>query len=174
MDSPPTTINLALGNPLILTAILKQNSAPLRNCRLVSHFWNDIVLSLQNTRFALKLRRNGDENVDHDPVPFFDTCFTFDPRLAKRVNAATCCTDALHSLAAIYSFAAKLLHLSEKFSDRIEVLYPLRQLFGFNLSHLEKLVSEFERIQDQMYVGNSCESEFSEAPEANFIHGIGN
>ncbi|OXA41925.1 uncharacterized protein LOC110859585 isoform X2 [Folsomia candida] len=120
---PQTTTNLALSNPIILTTILKQRSTPLTNCRLVSHFWNDIVLSLPNTRFGLKLdhKNQPDSDHDHDPIPFFDMCFTLDPRLAKRINA-TCRTDVSHSLTSIYSFSAKLLHLSDKFSDKIQIL----------------------------------------------------
>ncbi|OXA40194.1 uncharacterized protein LOC110860771 [Folsomia candida] len=110
---------VALNNPIILTEILKQSSAPLKSCRLVSHFWNEMVLSLRNTRLALNLNTK-DEEVETYPLPFlafFDLCSKFDARLAKRVTGKTSnCTEET------YPLAGKLSHLCISFSDRVEIL----------------------------------------------------
>ncbi|OXA41933.1 uncharacterized protein LOC118438890 [Folsomia candida] len=135
---------LALSNPIILTTILKQlpakRSPPLQNCRLVSHFWNDMVLSLPNTKFALKLDPSKKLNPDHDPVPFFDMCSTLDPRLAKRINA-TC--HSYPELPVIHSFAAKFPHVCDKFSGKIQIL---------------DISIDYERCLDSIYraLKNSC------------------
>ncbi|XP_021965561.1 uncharacterized protein LOC110860770 [Folsomia candida] len=107
---------IALNNPIILSEILKQSSAPLKNCRLVSHFWNKVVLSLPNTRLVLNL--NSKDEYEKDPFPFFELCYTLDDRLAKRISAHT---DPI-SRDVTYAFSAKLMHLGLRFSDRIQIL----------------------------------------------------
>lgn len=92
---------------------MKQTSTPLLTCRQVCKFWNDIVLTLPNPRLALKLNHEGAGN-NNDLVPFFDLCFTLDPRLAKRIRASTC--------EAIHSFAAKLTYFCEKFTNNVQIL----------------------------------------------------
>lgn len=104
----------------ILTQILKQSSAPLRSCRLVSHFWNEIVLHLPNTRLALNLDYKIYE--ENNALPFFAMCSPSDDRLAKRVSA-TCptvikCTPS-HS---INPFTYRIMHICDKFSDRVQIL----------------------------------------------------
>lgn len=74
-----------------------------------------MVLSLPNTRLELNL----DSNKDHenDPFLFFELCYKLDDRLAKRISANT-----LHRTEGTYSFAAKLMHVCDKFSDRVQLL----------------------------------------------------
>ncbi|OXA37536.1 uncharacterized protein LOC118433514 isoform X2 [Folsomia candida] len=117
MESQPerSVQEIALCNPIILTKILSQSSAPLKSCRLVSHFWNDTVLSLPNTRLALKLNQNQDD--ERDPVSFLELCYKLDDRLAKRIYAATS-----HLNEVTFYFATKLIHLCDKFSDQVQVL----------------------------------------------------
>ncbi|OXA39440.1 uncharacterized protein LOC110861149 [Folsomia candida] len=141
---PQPQWEIALNNPIILSNILQQTSAPLKTCRLVSHFWNDVVLSLPNTRLALKLTRKNpfadenqnlfqfdseddddDEDIDPGPVPFQTLCFTLDERLTKRISA-TCKSSlrgiSVHPTTTIDFFASKLLHVCDKFSHRIQIL----------------------------------------------------
>ncbi|XP_021967280.2 uncharacterized protein LOC110862387 isoform X1 [Folsomia candida] len=112
-----TLQNIALNNPIILTEILKQASIPLKNCRLVSHFWNHIVLSIPNTRLALNPNKKDAEHGDY-LVPFFEICSTLDPHLARRISART----LFYSRTTTYSFAAQLTYLCGKFSDQIQDL----------------------------------------------------
>ncbi|XP_035711675.1 uncharacterized protein LOC110855079 [Folsomia candida] len=114
---------LAFNNPIILTQILNNNPIPLKDARLVSQFWNSAVLSLPNTKLALNLHPQNDPLPPNpDLVPFFETTSTFDARLARHISPTcpfTTCTDEPRH---IYSFAYKLLHFSDKFSDRIQTL----------------------------------------------------
>ncbi|XP_035716310.1 uncharacterized protein LOC118439262 [Folsomia candida] len=111
---------IALNNPIILTEILKKTSAPLLTCRLVSHFWNEVVLSLPNTRLSLNLHHK-DERFPNDPVPFLALCFKMEDRLAKRINA-TCSARSLNHNVFNNSFSAKLIHVCDKFGDLVGVL----------------------------------------------------
>ncbi|XP_035713720.1 uncharacterized protein LOC118438081 [Folsomia candida] len=113
MESPPSTINaqdMALQNPLILTKILQNNSVSLTSCRLVSQFWNEVVLSLPNTRLSLKLNHN-DEDCD-EALQFFGLCFSLDKRLAQRVSAES----------GTFSIDWRLMHICGKFGDWVQIL----------------------------------------------------
>ncbi|XP_021959493.1 uncharacterized protein LOC110855373 [Folsomia candida] len=117
MESPCETSveQIPLNNPIILTQILQQAGTPLKTCRLVSHFWNDMVLSLPNTRLALNLHSEGNEtDEDINLGPFFAFCSTLDARLAKHICAKSDTT--------ISYFAFKLLHVCDKFTHTIQIL----------------------------------------------------
>ncbi|XP_021966429.1 uncharacterized protein LOC110861606 isoform X2 [Folsomia candida] len=123
----------------ILTQILQQAYTSLKTCRLVSHFWNDMVLSLPNTRLALRLRKlplaednlfqfdtseedDDDEDIDPGPVPFLTLCLTLDARLAKRIWASSSASSRLAPKTKINYFGTKLLHVCDKFSQRVQIL----------------------------------------------------
>lgn len=118
----------------ILTEILKQSSIPLKTCRLVSHFWNKMVLTLPNTKLALNLKPRH-QNFGTDPAPFFELCNTLDDRLAKRISART-----PFFAEASYSFAAKMIYLCGKFSQRVESLGILLH-FEDCLPHISQIFS---------------------------------
>lgn len=102
----------------ILTQILKQTSAPLKTARLVSTFWNDLVLSLLNSKLSLKLGHdNLISNTEEDLILFFELCFALDARLAKHISATS-----IRGRTPLYSFATKLMHTCDKFSDTVQIL----------------------------------------------------
>ncbi|XP_035712073.1 uncharacterized protein LOC118437262 [Folsomia candida] len=115
-------VQVALSNPIILTAILKQASAPLKTCRLVSHFWNEIVLSLKNTKLALNLEYK--MNSENNALPFFEMCYPSDDRIAKRISA-TCCTywDRFEPPHQTNLFSYRIMHIGDKFSHQIQILH---------------------------------------------------
>ncbi|OXA48163.1 hypothetical protein Fcan01_16884 [Folsomia candida] len=135
MDTPDAQ-EIALNNPIILTEILKQTSVQLRDARLVSKFWNDIVLSLPNTRLTFCLNDVDDEYAEDEEytdedlhthrLHFFEICSTLNKRLSKRISAEfdTSMKYGTEEPAApaIYSFGAKLTHVSALFSDTIQTL----------------------------------------------------
>ncbi|XP_021959194.2 uncharacterized protein LOC110855071 [Folsomia candida] len=113
-----TVEQVALDNPIILTQILKQTSAPLKTARLVSTFWNDLVLSLPNSKLSLKLGHdNLISNTEEDLILFFELCFALDARLAKHISATS-----IRGRTPLYSFATKLMHTCDKFSDTVQIL----------------------------------------------------
>ncbi|XP_035703519.1 uncharacterized protein LOC110842643 isoform X4 [Folsomia candida] len=117
-----TAMEVALNNPMILTEIFQQSSTPLKDCRLVCHYWNDMVLNLLNTRLALRpVKKDKSRHILNDPFPFFPTCFTFNDRLAKRISA-TCSTDLADPTRCIDAFATTLMHTCDKFSDVVQIL----------------------------------------------------
>ncbi|OXA53524.1 uncharacterized protein LOC118435869 [Folsomia candida] len=117
-----TAVEIALNNPMILTEILQRRSTPLKDCRLVCHFWNDMVLNLPNTRLALRpVKKDKNRHILNDPFPFFATCFALDDRLAKQISA-TCSTDLADPTRCIDSFATTLMHTCDKFSDLVQIL----------------------------------------------------
>ncbi|XP_035707785.1 uncharacterized protein LOC118435598 [Folsomia candida] len=105
---------IALNNPIILKEIFKCASTPLKSCRLVCQFWNNIVLSLPNTRLASKLAHNDKDDSDDDSqaVQYFSLCRALDGRLAKRISANS----------DIVSFGWKLMYICDKFNDRVQIL----------------------------------------------------
>ncbi|XP_035716456.1 uncharacterized protein LOC118439330 [Folsomia candida] len=116
MESQPlerTPQEMALNNPIILMEIFKQTSTPLKTCRLVCQFWNEMVLSLPNTRLALKLNDEFDRNKN--TYSFFDLCFSLNDRLAKRIRAS-CHTEVTDD------FAFRVTLFCDKFSDIVQIL----------------------------------------------------
>ncbi|OXA40169.1 uncharacterized protein LOC118439394 [Folsomia candida] len=115
MESRPeerTPQEIALNNPIILNEIFKHNSTPLKTARLVCPFWNEIVLSLQNTRLGFKLNEKHDRRKD--PFSFLALCFSLDDRLAKRISASC------HI--AVTDFGLRLTHFCDKFSDIVQIM----------------------------------------------------
>ncbi|OXA42069.1 uncharacterized protein LOC110859649 [Folsomia candida] len=119
--SADTSVQIALNNPIILTQILLQPFTPLKTCRLVSKFWNDIILSFPNPGLAIQLSCADGKVPEPDPIQFFATCFTLDARLTKRIHA-TCSTPLVDATLCVYSFTSKLIFLCDKFSDRVQIL----------------------------------------------------
>ncbi|XP_035716215.1 uncharacterized protein LOC118439215 isoform X1 [Folsomia candida] len=123
MESPQeetTSVHqIALNNPIILTEILKKSSTPLKTCRLVCKFWNEMVLSLQNPRLALNLAKQ-DDDFTCDPVPFFALCYKMDDRLAKWVSTWSDLPEDEMEISG--ASQAKLMHLCDKFGDLVEIL----------------------------------------------------
>ncbi|XP_035716508.1 uncharacterized protein LOC118439365 [Folsomia candida] len=118
MESHPddrTPQEIALNNPIILMEILKQSDVQLKNCRLVCHFWNDIILALPNTRLGLKL----DYKLDwkKGPFSFLGLCFSLDDRLTKRISV----TGTSHAKVADFGFG-RLTHFCDKFSDIVQIM----------------------------------------------------
>lgn len=112
-----------------MTQILQQTGTPLKTCRLISHFWNDMVLSLPSTRLALNLTSKNpvaeenfdsddDDDVVIDPGPFLALFLTLDERLARRI----CATCSSSSDSTINLFASRLLHVCDKFNERVQIL----------------------------------------------------
>lgn len=141
----------------ILTTILQKTPVSLKDARLVCKFWNDMVLTLPNTRFAFTLndeyeRRNFEDEeteLKADPLPFFAICSTLDRRLAKRIRA-TCDTAALDTplvIPCINTFAAKLLHFCDKFTDIMQILeFSSITKTVYHLSSFKRLLPEFETV----------------------------
>ncbi|OXA39695.1 uncharacterized protein LOC110861075 [Folsomia candida] len=100
----------ALKNPLILTKILKQAEIPLKTCRLVSSFWNEMVLSLPNTRLALSLSHDDDQNE----MSFSELCSSVDARLATRVS--------YFGWRKAESFVPNLTQICDQFGDTVQIL----------------------------------------------------
>ncbi|XP_035700984.1 uncharacterized protein LOC118433300 [Folsomia candida] len=128
MESHPeerTVQEIALNNPIILTEILKQAATPLRTARLVCHFWNEIALTLPNTRLSLIL--NDKYFRDQDPFSFSALLFSLEDRLAKRISFK-CYTEVTYEdgevepTVFIYYFASRLSHFCDKFSDTVQIL----------------------------------------------------
>lgn len=104
-------LNIFLKISQILTEILKQNSASLKTARLVSQFWNEMVLSLQNSRLFFDLTvRTG-----NDVFKFLDMISTIDHRLAKRI-----CISADTPSSPLYS--SKLNPVCAKFTNSVQIL----------------------------------------------------
>lgn len=81
-------------------------------------FWNEIILSLPIPKIGLRLNHyHWVTEQDTDAVPFFDTSFTIDARIAKRISA-TC----LHSAASLYPFASKLMYACDRFNEVVQIL----------------------------------------------------
>ncbi|XP_021965914.2 uncharacterized protein LOC110861110 [Folsomia candida] len=141
MESQPevqTVEQIALSNPLILTQILKHAEIPLKSCRLVSQFWNEMVLSLPNTRLALALDLdpNPHEKLKRSKIPFSELCSSLvDARLVKSIIClAWTRTD---------SFVPKLIQLCDKFGDTVEIL-------ELSIAHETSLQSVYQVLK------NSC------------------
>lgn len=107
-----------LVNFQILSEIIKRS--PLKTCRLVCQFWNEMVLSLPNTTLALNLEY---EVGDYNAIPFFDLCFTLDDRLSKQI-VATCTSAPSDENPSdwIDIFAYRLTHVCDKFNDSVQIL----------------------------------------------------
>lgn len=123
---------------------------PLRTCRLVCHFWNDVVLSLPNSRLGIELNPGYDRN--EDPFSFFALLFSLDERLPKRISA-TCDTEVSHEedpdpKTCMYVFASRLTHFCDKFSDTVQILeLSIDDEDCFKYIHqVLKLLSEFATV----------------------------
>ncbi|XP_035711456.1 uncharacterized protein LOC118436903 [Folsomia candida] len=123
MDSPQQERNVlqfALDNPIILTAILKQNPAPLKEARLVSHLWNETVLSLPYPRLALKMNYEPIPNAPEDDRNFKKFFTSIDDRLAKRVNAIYIFHVRLFGWDAGFD-DLQLIYLCNNYGDKIQI-----------------------------------------------------
>lgn len=123
-------------NLQILTQILKQSSAPLKDARLVCKFWNEMVLSLPNTRLGLKI--NNRYTRPMDPTSFSKLCLSLQKdsksatnrkvgRLAKKTSAI-CDTKKVkgkHNLpraTLITSFVVRLTNFCEIFDETVQIM----------------------------------------------------
>ncbi|XP_035708221.1 uncharacterized protein LOC118435857 [Folsomia candida] len=117
-----SVVDRALNNPIILIEILKRS--PLKKCRLVCQFWNELVLTLPNTKLALNLEYEAKSQADYNgnANKFSELCFTLDDRLAKRISA-TCISApyGVHPILWIDPFAYRLTHFCYKFSDIVQI-----------------------------------------------------
>lgn len=95
-----------------MTEILKQRSAPLKTCRLVSHFWNEIALSLTHPRIGLK----PNPIFENESTSIHDSCHTFDARLAKMICVV------FTRVGPLDSFASEVTNLCAKFTNLIHIL----------------------------------------------------
>ncbi|OXA60414.1 Gamma-glutamyltranspeptidase 1 [Folsomia candida] len=176
-----TAVEIALTNPMILTEILQQSSAPLKDCRLVCHFWNDMVLTLPDTRLALRpVKKDKRRYVLNDPFPFFVACITLDDRLAKRISA-TCSTSLSDPTRCIDSFVTKLIYICDKFIDIVQILeisidyeeclktvYQVLKNFCPNLKQLRITATLATRWRN-LLVGSEILPESLPEPKSNLI-----
>ncbi|XP_035708113.1 uncharacterized protein LOC110850233 [Folsomia candida] len=98
--------HVALNNPLILMEIFKQAAIPLKTCRLVCQFWNEIVLSLPNTRLALDLSSYNALSK----ITFCEMSTSLDARFVKRIKDS------------YTGFPLNLTHVCDKFGSNVQVL----------------------------------------------------
>lgn len=136
------------------------------NVRVVCKLWNDIVLSLPNTRLAFRqfdecFQDNDQELKDFkaDPFYFFERCSILDARLARAITAS-CDTsdiqDPVEAIAYLYSFGAKLMHFCDKFSEIVQILdisihseHCLRYVYLALKNHLPNL----KELRINCYIG---------------------
>ncbi|OXA40405.1 uncharacterized protein LOC118439378 [Folsomia candida] len=124
IDEEHHAMRAALQNPIILEKILQNGSVHGKTARLVSHFWNKIILlSMPHPKLTLRLDPWG--NHACNPIPFQQFCLTMEPRLARSITHLDLtgeCDD--HSAAQHLSSAeSKLLQISGQFGHFIEDLW---------------------------------------------------
>ncbi|OXA55152.1 uncharacterized protein LOC118435535 [Folsomia candida] len=147
-----SAVEMALRNPIILTEILKR--FPLKNCRLVCQFWNKMVVSLPNARLALNMK-NGVNSTR-----FFEFFFKLDGQLAKRISTRCfIAPDDEEPTHWIDTFAYKLAHICDKFSDNVQILeititysaclQPIFQILKNCCPNLKQLEINYEANEDE-------------------------